>query len=212
MFTGIVEEVGTVKSIGSGRLTVSASVILDGTRLGDSVAVNGACLTVTAADHSSFSVEVMPETLRRTSLGQLRPGSKVNLERALLVGGRIGGHLVQGHVDATGRVISLTPEGEAIMARFAAGPEVLRYVVEKGFIAVDGVSLTVVAGDRSSLAVSLVGFTLDHTVLGSRKIGDQVNLEVDILAKYIEKLGRGGGGVTLDFLSEHGFTSTRPGA
>lgn len=212
MFTGIVEEVGTVKSIGSGRLTVSASVILDGTRLGDSVAVNGACLTVTAVDHPYFSVEVMPETLRRTSLGQLRPGSKVNLERALLVGGRIGGHLVQGHVDATGRVISLTPEGEAIMARFAAGPEVLRYVVEKGFIAVDGVSLTVVAGDRSSFAVSLVGFTLDHTVLGSRKIGDQVNLEVDILAKYIEKLGRGGGGVTLDFLSEHGFTSTRPGA
>ncbi len=212
MFTGIVEEVGTVKSIGSGRLTVSASATIEGTRLGDSVAVNGACLTVTAVDASSFSVEVMPETLRRTSLGQLRPGSRVNLERALLVGGRIGGHLVQGLVDATGRGISRTPEGEAIMARVAAGPEVLRYIVEKGFIAVDGVSLTVVAGDRSSFAVSLVGFTLDHTVLGSRKIGDQVNLEVDILAKYIEKLGRGGGGVTLDFLSEHGFTSTRPGA
>ena len=211
MFTGIVEEVGTVKSIGSGRLTVSASAILQGTRLGDSVAVNGACLTVMAVEPSSFSVEVMPETLRRTSLGHLRPGSRVNLERALQVGGRIGGHLVQGHVDATGRVISLTPEGEAIIVRFAAGPEVLRYVVEKGCIAVDGVSLTVVADDRSSFAVSLVGFTLDHTVLGSRKIGDQVNLEVDILAKYIEKLGRGGGGVTLDFLSEHGFTSTKPG-
>lgn len=212
MFTGIVEEVGTVKSTGPGRLVVSASVVPDGTRVGDSICVNGACLTVTAVGPSSFSVDVMPETLRRTNLGQLHPGSRVNLERALLVGGRIGGHLVQGHVDGTGRVISLTPEGAAVIARFAAGPEVLRYVVEKGFIAVDGVSLTVVSGDRASFAVSLVGFTLDHTVLGSRKIGDQVNLEVDILAKYVERLGRGGGGVTLDFLSEHGFSSTRPGA
>ncbi len=211
MFTGIVEEVGTVTSVGPGRLTVSAAVVLDGTRLGESIAVNGACLTVTALEPSSFSVEVMPETLRRTGLGQLRPGSMVNLERALQVGGRIGGHLVQGHVDATGRVVSLTPEGGAILARLAAGPEILRYVVEKGFIAVDGVSLTVVAFDRTSFTVSLVGFTLSHTILGSRKIGDQVNLEVDIMAKYVEKLGKGGGGVTLDFLSEHGFTSTRPG-
>ncbi len=212
MFTGIVEEVGSVKSIGSGKLTVGACVVLEGTRMGDSVAVNGACLTVTALESGSFSVDVMPETLRRTGLGQLRPGSRVNLERALLVGGRIGGHLVQGHVDATGSVVSLTKQGGAIIAGFAAGPEVLRYVVEKGFIAVDGVSLTVVGHDRSSFSVSLVGFTLNNTVLGSRKIGDQVNLEVDIMAKYIEKLGKGGSGVTLDFLSEHGFTSTRPGA
>ncbi len=210
MFTGIVEEVGTVRSIGSGSLTVSASVVLDGTRLGDSIAVNGACLTVTALEPGSFSVSVMPETLRRTSLGQLHPGSIVNLERSLLVGGRIGGHLVQGHADATGRVVSLTPEGGAVIARFAAGPEVLRYVVEKGFIAVDGASLTVVSCDRSSFTVSLVGFTLSHTILGSRKIGDQVNLEVDIIAKYVEKLGKGGSGVTLDFLSEHGFTAAGP--
>jgi riboflavin synthase len=211
LFTGIVEEAGTVRSIGSGKLTVSACVVLEGSRIGDSVAVNGACLTVTALDSTSFSVDVMPETLRRTSLGQLRPGSRVNLERALLVGGRIGGHLVQGHVDATGSVISLTPQGGAIIAGFAAGPEVLRYVVEKGFIAVDGVSLTVVAHDRSSFSVSLVGFTLNNTILGSRKVGDQVNLEVDIMAKYVEKLGKGGGGVTLDFLSEQGFTSTGRG-
>lgn len=212
MFTGIVEEVGTVSSMGPGKIAVSASTVLEGTRAGDSIAVNGACLTVAVLGPASFTVDVMPETLRRTNLGQLRPGSRVNLERALLVGGRIGGHLVQGHVDAAGSVISLVPEGGAIIARFSAGPEVMRYVVEKGFIAVDGVSLTVVSSDRGSFAVSLVGFTLGNTILGSRKIGDQVNLEVDVMAKYVEKLGRGGGGVTLDFLSEHGFTSTRPGA
>ena len=212
MFTGIVEEVGTVKSIGSGKLAVAASVVLEGTRLGDSVAVNGTCLTVTALDAASFSVDVMPETLKRTNLGQLRPGSRVNLERALLVGGRVGGHLVQGHVDATGKVLSLVPEGGAVIARFAAAPEVLRYVVEKGFIAVDGVSLTVIGYDRSSFSTSLVGYTLDNTVFAGRKVGDQVNLEVDIMAKYVEKLREGRGGITLDFLSEHGFTSTRPGA
>jgi riboflavin synthase len=212
LFTGIVEEVGTVKSIGSGKLAVSASVVLEGTRLGDSIAVNGACLTVTALDAGSFLVDVMPETLKRTNLGQLRPGSRVNLERALLVGGRVGGHLVQGHVDATGKVLSLVPEGGSVIARFAAAPEVLRYVVEKGFIAVDGVSLTVIGYDRSSFSASLVGYTLGNTVFAGRKVGDQVNLEVDIMAKYVEKLREGRGGVTLDFLSEHGFTSTRPGA
>ena len=212
MFTGIVEEVGTVKSIGSGKLAVAASVVLEGARLGDSIAVNGTCLTVTALDAGSFSVDVMPETLKRTNLGQLRPGSRVNLERALLVGGRVGGHLVQGHVDATGKVLSLVPEGGAVIARFAAAPEVLRYVVEKGFIAVDGVSLTIIGYDRSSFSTSLVGYTLDNTVFAGRKVGDQVNLEVDIMAKYVEKLREGRGGVTLDFLSEHGFTSTRPGA
>lgn len=212
MFTGIVEEVGTVKSIGSGKLAVSASVVLQGTRLGDSMAVNGTCLTVSALDSTSFSVDVMPETLKRTNLGQLSTGSSVNLERALLVGGRVGGHLVQGHVDATGMVASLLPEGKAVIARFSAPPEILRYVVEKGFIAIDGVSLTVTGYDKSSFSVSLVGYTLKSTVLGSRKVRDQVNLEVDIIAKYVEKLREGRGGVTLDFLSEHGFTSTRPGA
>ena len=211
MFTGIVEEVGNVKSVGSGKLTVSASAVLEATRLGDSMAVNGACLTVSGKDSTSFSVDVMPETLKRTNLGQLHPGSSVNLERALMVGGRVGGHLVQGHVDATGRVVSLVREGGAVMAKLAAPPEVLRYVVEKGFIAADGVSLTVVGYDQSSFSVSLVGYTLNNTVLGSRKVGDQVNLEVDIIAKYVEKLREGRGGVTLDFLSDHGFTSTRPG-
>jgi riboflavin synthase len=207
LFTGIVEEVGTVRSIGSGRLVVSAVAVLEGTRLGDSIAVNGACLTVSTLDASGFSVDVMPETLKRTNLGQLHPGSSVNLERALMVGGRLGGHLVQGHVDATGKVVSLMPEGGAIIAKFAAPLEVLRYIVEKGFVAVDGVSLTVVGCERAAFSVSLVGFTLKNTILGSRKVGDQVNLEVDIMAKYVEKLREGRGGVTLDFLSEHGFTS-----
>lgn len=211
MFTGIVEEVGNVKAVGSGQLTVSASAVLEATRLGDSMAVNGACLTVSAMNSGSFSVDVMPETLKRTNLGQLRPGSNVNLERALMVGARVGGHLVQGHVDATGRVVSLVPEGGAVIAKLAAPPEVLRYVVEKGFIAADGVSLTVVGYDQRSFSVSLVGYTLNNTVLGSRKVGDQVNLEVDIIAKYVEKLREGRGGVTLDFLSDHGFASTRPG-
>jgi riboflavin synthase len=209
LFTGIVEEVGPVKSSSSGKLTVSASVVLEGTRLGDSMAVNGTCLTVSAMNSGSFSVDVMPETLKRTNLGQLHPGSRVNLERALMVGGRVGGHLVQGHVDATGKVVSLVPEGSAVIAKFAAPPEVLRYVVEKGFMAVDGVSLTVISYDKGSFSVSLVGYTLNNTVLGSRKVGDQVNLEVDIIAKYVEKLREGRGGVTLDFLSEHGFPSTR---
>ncbi len=210
MFTGIVEEVGIVKSIGSGKLTISALTVLEGTRLGDSIAVNGACLTVSALDDRTFSVDVMPETLRRTNLGLLHPGSDVNLERSLLVGGRIGGHLVQGHVDATGTVISLVPEGGAVIAKFAAPPEILRYVVEKGFIAVDGVSLTIVGCDRSSFSVSFVGYTLKNTVLGGKKVGDHVNLEVDIIAKYVEKFKEGRGGVTLDFLSEHGFTATKP--
>ena len=181
-------------------------------RVGDSIAVNGACLTVTARGDRGFTADVSAETLERTNLRMLKTGDRVNLEKAMRLNDFLGGHLVLGHVDGLGRVQEITRKANSLIFGIETDAKLLRYVVEKGFIAVDGVSLTVVAGDRSSLAVSLVGFTLDHTVLGSRKIGDQVNLEVDILAKYIEKLGRGGGGVTLDFLSEHGFTSTRPGA
>lgn len=208
MFTGIVEETGTLKAMSSSRLTISAVRVLEGTKLGDSMAVNGACLTVSAIDAASFSVDIMPETLKRTNLGLLHPGSTVNLERPLLVGGRLGGHLVQGHVDATGKVISLIPEGGAVIARFAVPPEVLRYVVEKGFIAVDGVSLTVTGYDKTSLSVSLVAYTLKNTILGTKRVGDLVNLEVDIIAKYVGKCGEGPGGLTLDFLNEHGFSAT----
>ena len=208
MFTGIVEEVGTTKALGSSSLSISAARILEKTRLGDSIAVNGACLTVSALDVNSFSVDVMTETLKRTNLGLLRPGSSVNLERALMLGGRLGGHFVQGHVDATGKVIGLKSEGAAVIARFAAPSDVLRYVVEKGFIAVDGVSLTVIGYDKTSLSVSLVGYTLKNTILSSRRVGDLVNLEADIISKYVEKTRDSRGGITLEFLAEHGFSAT----
>lgn len=208
MFTGIVEEVGITKALGSGSLSISAARILEKTRLGDSIAVNGACLTVSALDVNSFSVDVMPETLKRTNLGLLRPRSSVNLERALMLGGRLGGHFVQGHVDATGKVVGLKAEGAAVIARFTAPSDVLRYVVEKGFIAVDGVSLTVIGYDKTSLSVSLVGYTLKNTILSSRRVGDLVNLEADIISKYVEKTRDSRGGITLEFLAEHGFSAT----
>ncbi|MBI3742889.1 MAG: riboflavin synthase [Chloroflexi bacterium] len=144
MFTGIVEEVGKVIEAKPGRLRIGAKTVLDGTRLGDSIAVNGVCLTVAGLARDSFSVDVVPETLRRSNLRELRPKSAVNLERSLQYGGRIGGHLVQGHVDARGRIASITPDGDAILVRFKTTRGLMRYVVEKGFIAVDGVSLTVV--------------------------------------------------------------------
>jgi riboflavin synthase len=207
MFTGIIEEVGTVKAVRPGRIGISATKVLEGTKLGDSLAVNGACLTVSALDANSFSVDIMPETLRRTNLDLLRPGARVNLERALMVGGRLGGHFVQGHVDATGKVLSLLSEADAIMAKYAAPPEVMRYIVEKGFIAVDGASLTVASFDNTSFTVSLVSYTREHTILGGRRPGDLVNLEVDIIAKYVEQLGEKRGGITIDFLAGHGFLS-----
>jgi len=210
LFTGIVEEVGIIEAVRPGKLTISATEVLQGTKLGDSLAINGACLTVNALDASSFSVDVTPETLRRSNLGLLRSGSRVNLERALMVGGRLGGHLVQGHVDATGRIASLVPTQGAVIARCAAPQSVMHYVVEKGFIAVDGVSLTVVDYDATSFSVSLIPYTMERTILGTRRPGDVVNLEVDIIAKYVEKIKEGGGGITLDFLSEHGFSTTRP--
>lgn len=209
MFSGIVEEIGTVKASSPGRLAISATEVLQGTKLGDSLAVNGACLTVTALDGKSFSVDVTPETLQRTNLGSLVPGSPVNLERALALGGRLGGHLVQGHVDATGKIISLVPRDKAVIARYTAPSQVLRYVVEKGFIAVDGLSVTVTDYDATSFRVSLIPFTMEHTTMGSKRPGDLVNLEVDIIAKYVERLKEGQSGITLDFLDEHGFSSIR---
>jgi len=206
MFTGIIEEVGKVTSVKSGSLAIVASNVLQGIELGGSIAVNGACLTVTSINTKSFSVDVMPETLKRTNLGLLSAGDKVNLERPLALGGRLGGHLVQGHVDATGRVVSLVPEAKAVIVRYTAPQEVMHYVVEKGFIAVDGVSLTVIGCNTTSFSVSLVTYTLKNTNLGSKRPGDQVNLEVDIIAKYVERLKeRRGKGITLDFLVEQGF-------
>ena len=206
MFTGIIEEVGRVISAQSGNLVIAASNVLQGMEPGGSIAVNGVCLTVTNFDSSSFSVDIMPETLNRTNLGLLHAGDRVNLERPLALEGRLGGHLVQGHVDDTGRVASVMPDGGAMLIRFEAAPEVMRYIVEKGFVAVDGVSLTTVTKDASSFQVSVVDYTRQHTTLGSRQVGDMVNLEVDIIAKYVEQLSRTQStGITVDFLQEHGF-------
>ena len=205
MFTGIVEEIGSVRATRPGQLTITAQKVLEDTGPGDSMSVNGVCLTVTEIAPDYFSVDVMPETLQRTNLGALRPGDGVNLERPLAVGGRFGGHFVQGHVDGVGRVHSVTPQGEALLLKFEARLEIMRYVVEKGFIAVDGVSLTVVQCNSTSFGVSLVRYTLENTTLGVRRPGDTVNLEVDIIAKYVERLREGGTGITKEFLAEHGF-------
>lgn len=206
MFTGIIEEIGRVISAQPRNLAIAADKALQGMELGGSIAVNGACLTVTDFGADSFSVDIMPETLKRTNLGLVGTGDGVNLERPLALGGQVGGHLVQGHVDATGRVASVMWDGVAMLIRFKAPPEAMRYMVEKGFIAVDGVSLTVVTKDSSSFQVSIVDYTRRHTTLGSRRVGDLVNLEVDIMAKYVEQFSQANrSGVTIDMLREHGF-------
>ena len=206
MFTGIIEEVGTVTSVSSRRLVIAARKVLKNMEPGGSISVNGACLTVTDFGSDSFFVDIMLETLRRTNLGQLHAGDRVNLERPLTLDKPIGGHLVQGHIDATGRVASAIREGETTIIRIEASPEVMHYVVEKGFIAVDGVSLTVVARNAGSFEISIVDYTLKNTNLGSRQVGDLVNLEVDIIAKYVEQFSQSrDSGITLDLLREQGF-------
>ena len=207
MFTGIIEEVGKVLSASTTKLVISAPQVIDGIKLGDSIAINGACLTVTDFDRASFSVDVMPETLKRTNLGLLEAGDSVNLERPMALGGRLGGHLVQGHIDDVGRIVSLEWEGDALLFRFEAPPEVMRYTAPKGFIAVDGISLTITEKDTSSFGVSVVEYTHRNTTLGSRKVGDVVNLEVDIIAKYTAQFTQPqASGLTAEFLIEHGFT------
>ena len=188
MFTGIVEEVGTVVKSGDGRLSVAASKVMESLKVGDSVTVNGACLTATAVSDSGFTVDVVPETLRRTNLGELAAEGPVNLERGALVGGRLDGHIVQGHVDDTGVVAAVTEEGEALMVAVDAPPDVMRYIVEKGFVAVDGTSLTVVDCSETRFTFTVIPHTRQNTVMGSRSPGDRVNIEVDILAKYVERL------------------------
>jgi riboflavin synthase len=207
VFTGIIEELGTVSLVQPERLVIKARKTLEGTGIGDSMSVNGVCLTVVELNADRFAVEVVPETLRRSNLGLLKSGDVVNLERPLALGGRLGGHLVEGHIDNTGTIVSERPEGGAIIVRFQATRDILRYVVEKGFIAVDGVSLTVVEKDQNSFSISLIPHTRQNTTLGKKRVGDTVNLEVDIIAKYVETLvGPSARGITADFLQEHGFT------
>eukprot|EP00250_Pteridium_aquilinum_P022622 c25474_g1_i1 orf=132-968(+) len=195
MFTGIVEEMGTVASVGpveddGFEMVINASVVLDGVKLGDSIAVNGTCLTVTRFDESSFCVGLAPETLRKTSLGEVSPGSCVNLERSLQPTSRMGGHFVQGHVDGTGTIISMDKEGDSLWVKVRTSAEILRYIVPKGYIAVDGTSLTVVKVFDDELAFNfmLVAYTQQKIVVSSKTVGAKVNLEVDIVGKYVERL------------------------
>ena len=204
MFTGIVEELGEVKYLtdagpdteaNAAVIAVRGPVVTSDAKHGDSISVNGVCLTVLDNIDGVFTADVMGETLRRSSLGALRPGSPVNLERAATVGSRLGGHLVQGHVDGVARIVGREPAGEWEVLRFSLPAELSRYVVEKGSITVDGVSLTVMAVDADSFSVGLIPTTLKLTVLGAKAIGDPVNLEVDVIAKYVEKmLGHNAGG------------------
>jgi riboflavin synthase len=188
MFTGIIEEAGTVREADRGRLVIACQKVLEGTNLGDSVAVNGVDLTVVHLDGESLHFNCMPETYRRSNLGQLRPGDSVNLERSLQATSRLSGHLVRGVVEATGALLSLTPEEDAVIARYQAPPDILRHCVVKGPIAIDGVSLTVIAKDEASFSVSLVQYTQENTNLTRKKPGDSVNLESDIIARYVEQL------------------------
>jgi len=188
VFSGIVEEVGVVAKISDNGMTVRASKVMADLKLGDSIAVNGTCLTAVSFGEREFSVDLSPETMRRTSLGQLSEGRPVNLERALLVSDRMGGHIVQGHVDGTGRIISTKPEGDSIIFRIRVPKRLDRYIVEKGFVAVDGISLTVVKRGASSFTLAVIPYTLNNTNLVSLSVGERVNLEADILAKYVESL------------------------
>ena len=191
MFTGIVEETGTVRQISvtpdGARLTIEAVTALEGTRVGDSIAMNGACLTVVTRDDRTFAVEATPETLRRTNLGELGIGDRLHLERALAVGGRFGGHFMQGHVDGTGTIRDRQTVGDAVVQSFSAPPEIVRYLVPKGSISVDGVSLTVVNVGADWFDVWLIPHTLDVTLLTHKPVGATVNLEADILAKYVAR-------------------------
>jgi len=191
MFTGLVEETGRVVSLepgGMARLAVAAGWAGEDARAGDSVSVNGACLTVNETDEGTLVFYAMPETLRRTALGDLSEGSLVNLERAMSAGGRFGGHIVQGHVDGVGEVLGIRPEGDAEIWTFTAPVEVLRYTVEKGSVCVDGISLTVASLNEGSFAVSILPQTREKTNLRELKVGDRVNLEADVIGKYVERL------------------------
>ncbi len=188
MFTGIVEEVGRVGQLDDHRLTILGPKVAEDAKLGDSIAVNGACLTVVTLEGGEFAVDLAPETIRRTSLGDVAAGDPVNLERPLAVSDRLGGHIVQGHVDEAGRVESIEPDGDCSIFRINAPERLMPYIVEKGFIAVDGISLTVVEKGTSWFTLSVIPYTLEHTNLSGKPGGSRVNLEVDIVAKYVESL------------------------
>lgn len=215
MFTGIIEETGTIRSVKRGKISASlgieARLVIEDVKVGDSINTNGVCLTVTAFDNNGFEVDVMAETMRRTNLGSLGPGSMVNLERALRLSDRLGGHLVSGHIDGTGKITLMNREENATWITIAADTQVTRYIVEKGSVALDGISLTVVDVNRGSFRVSIIPHTGQETTLLKKKTGDTLNIECDITAKYIEKFlgegpGRKAGNIDINFLNKHGFT------
>ena len=227
MFTGIIEEIGYVRHVisgsVSGEIRIGAAKVLEGTKIGDSIAVNGVCLTVTRLLGDGFTADVMPETLRRTNLGKLSGGAPVNLERAMAADGRFGGHIVSGHIDGTGTITQMRPEGNAILVTIAAAPEIMELIVEKGSVAIDGIRLTVAGAWNDSFQVSVIPHTGEETILLKKRVGEPVNLENDIIGKYVQKLlggnyrkGEGsamtpGTGkkpesrITMEFLAEHGF-------
>ena len=217
MFTGIIEEVGALERLAGGEIAIRAKKVLEDVALGDSIAVNGICLTVTHFDAAHFVADVMPETVRRTSLAELKRGSRVNLERALTLRSRLGGHIVSGHIDGVGTIAAMQEEGNAILLTVRASDDILRYVVEKGSVALDGISLTVARVSAADFTVSLIPHTREITNLREKRMGSRLNIETDILGKYVEKLFPGAhtrgesdapksaGGLTMDFLRQQGF-------
>lgn len=188
MFTGIIEETGTILSAGNGKICIAAQKVLDGTRIGDSIAVNGVCLTVTNIESLNFTADVMNETLSRSNLGSLKKGSQVNLERAMAADGRFGGHFVSGHIDGTGKILKVRNDGNAVWVYISAPHTILNLIIEKGSVAIDGISLTVAKVDEKEFAVSVIPHTGEKTTLLSKKAGDIVNLENDVIGKYVQKL------------------------
>lgn len=215
MFTGIIEEIGTIGAVNkiaaAAVLSIKCQRILEDIHLGDSIAVNGVCLTVTSFDEAGFTADVMHETLNRSSLGCLKPGSHVNLERAMAADGRFGGHIVSGHIDGTGKIISLKRDANAIWYTITCDKQLLRYIIEKGSITIDGISLTVAKVTRETFSVSIIPHTLTETILSEKKAGDTINLENDCIGKYVEHIMQFGKNsqekskITENFLIENGF-------
>jgi riboflavin synthase len=222
MFTGLIEEIGKVQSVmksaKSAKITIQAAKVLENAKLGDSISTNGVCLTITEFTANTFSVDVMAETMRRSNLHLLTPGDNINLERALLVGDRLGGHIVSGHIDGMGTITDYTKEDNAVWVTISASSEILKYIVQKGSIAIDGISLTVAYVNDCAFKVSIIPHTRDVTTLLKKKVGDVINLECDMLGKYIEKLLISSGqssasesqstmkkGIDMNFLNMYGF-------
>ena len=207
MFTGLIEDVGVVSRRSGADLAILSKKLLDDLKDGDSVSVNGACLTVAALTREGFVVQVSPESYARTTLGALRPGHAVNLDRAMRADGRFGGHFVLGHVDGVGRVVSVRPQGEFTLWTFQAPEEVSRYLVPKGSIAIDGISLTVANLEKDTFSVAIIPVTIEHTTLSLRKSGDQVNMEADVIGKHVRHFMKNDAtsGVTTDLLARNGF-------